>query len=112
MEKRIEELEIGLRVAEARAELLLEVVSYLCDQLAASDVIRWDSGDLKRQFLSDKDFDIADHAMAFARLDLADDGDESSEFAEAVSQHIGNVKLRMALREKIAAEIRHERTPS
>lgn len=110
MENRIVELEVGLRIAEARADLAFSLIDFLCDQLAGSGVINWTSSDLKRQYLIEKDFDIADLGMEFARLDL--DESNSDDFGDAVKLHVAHTKMRMALREKIAHEITHERDPS
>lgn len=109
MENRIKDLEVDIRIAEARAEMTLRYINYFCDELGRSGIINWSADDLKRGFLNDSDYDLADTAMAYARLDLEiRPGDDGYEWAEAVDRSMAYVRLRAELRAKIASEIKHE----
>lgn len=109
VESRIEELEVDLRIANARAELAIKLVSYLCDELGRSGVISWGADDLKRQFLTDTDMDVDDHPVEFARLDI-EPGAVESDMAEAVDEVIAYNRAAARLRKAILEQIRHERS--
>lgn len=114
MESRIEELEVSLRAAEARAEMAVNLALYLCDQLAGAGVITWGADDLKRQFLIDRDFDISDPAMEFARLDLeeVEPGDEGASIGQGADLAVHHIRERERMKAKIADQIKHDRDPS
>lgn len=110
MERRIEELEIDLRVAEAKADLAIRLVRYLCDELGRSSAVNWDADDLFRQFLNDVDFEGPEEELA--RNAILPSPDEA-EFNEATRQAFAIITDASQLREKIRTRIRHEwRTPS
>lgn len=100
MEKRIEDLEVSLEVAEAKADLAIRLIRYLCDELQRSQATNWGSDELFRQFLDDVDYDIADKAMELARLAVDPEGDGGS-MGDGVRSATAHAKMASRLREEI-----------
>lgn len=107
MESRVEELEVDLRIANARAEIAIALVRELTKQLALSGVITWNDDDLVREF--GKGFDVEDAARDFAMLDVPVAGDPEEMIGEAYSR---DMQMRRRLRAEILAQVRHDRNPS
>lgn len=105
MEKRIEELEVRLRIAEAKADLAIKMVAFLCDELGRSGVIAWGANDLKRLFLDHTDYKGA--AAELARLEIVPSPDESTS-GEVGAADIRRFKTEVRLREQILIQIRRE----
>lgn len=109
MESRIEELEVDLRIANAKADLALRMVRYLTDELGRSGVINWDANTLFSQFLNDHAMDVDDPPVEIARLEIQPTADDGSEIGDAIDQMVADTKTVARLKREILEQIRHER---
>lgn len=105
MESRIEELEVSLRIAEARAEIAIDLVRRLTRNLGLAELISWTDYDLIAECRGS--FDTDDPARDFAMLDLVTTDDE--DMGEA---HRRDMLARERLRADLLEQIRHDRAPS
>lgn len=106
MESRVEQLEVDLYVAEAKADLAIRLIRYLADELSRSSISNWDSDDLFRQFLDDVDY--IDPGEEIARLSIMPNPDEAT-MAEGVMAAEYFLRTQTRLRNEIRDRIRQER---
>ncbi len=92
LENRIDEMEVRMHIAEARAMIATDLLRFLVDQLSLSGVINWTASDLIREFLETENFDGS--ASKIARMDLFEGVDGSAE------DIIEDMNLRRRAREK------------
>ena len=107
MESRIEELEVAVRIAEAKADVAISLVRLLITELGRSEVVSWSDGDLVRELING--FQEDDPARDHALLDILP-ADEPSETPD--NAYNRDLRSRRVLRAKVLDQIRHERNPS
>ena len=106
LEKDLRELEIDVRIANARAELALGLLRALIRELSGG-IVSWDERDLFRSYRETVSLD--DPAERFAHLDIV--GHDADELG-AGGAYLADIEARRRLRDEIWDQIRHERDPS
>jgi hypothetical protein len=107
VEKTIEELQIDLRIAEAKIDLLFKYLGYLTDELNRSDVIEWNQNHLRRQFLGDFDYSSPGEEVARMELEVTDEDSIGVTMTKAMDEALAKTRRLHDLREEIAKQIRH-----
>jgi hypothetical protein len=107
MERTMEDLEVDLRIANARAEVAIGLVRTLVREL--SGIVSWNEDDLFRSYLDS--FDDEDPARDYACLDFVrfHGGDDGVNPGEAYG---ADLRRREVLDHKIRKQIRQDRASS
>jgi hypothetical protein len=101
LETKLEEIEVDLRIANARAELAIGLIRTMIDQLQG--IISWSPNDLFQQHFEKVDF--SDPATAFACIEYVGGGHEEVPLGQAYEE---DLHQRVELRKRILSRIRHE----